>query len=101
MDTGGIEGRRSDSRRPGETSVGELSVGLFALSVVAFSPPLLVIFGTPNLLLGLPLLYVYLFVAWSLVIVLLARLAKQAQRTLTDEREPPPPAVFPGPTDGS
>lgn len=95
----GTESRRSNGRgpagRPGEASVGELSIGLFALSLIAFSPPLLVMFGAPRLLFGIPLLYVYLFVAWCLVIALLARLAKRAERTLTDEREPPSPSPDP------
>ena len=73
--------------RAGAATVAELSVGLFCLAVLAFSPPLLVIFSTQYLLFGIPLLYVYLFVTWGLVIVLLARLARRAHRTLTIEKE--------------
>ena len=73
--------------RADTATVAELSIGLFALAVLAFSPPLLVIFGVRHLLFGIPLLYVYLFVVWGLVIALLARLAKRADRALAMERE--------------
>jgi hypothetical protein len=53
-------------------SIGERSIALFLLGMVAFSPPLLVIFNVEAALFGIPLLYVYLFVAWAVLIALIA-----------------------------
>lgn len=46
---------------------------LFALGCLLFNYPLLALFNVPASVFGVPLLYVYLFCAWGLVIVLLAR----------------------------
>jgi hypothetical protein len=56
--------------RPGLTH--ERLVALFLLGVLIFTPPLLGIFNTPDRILGLPTLYLYLFAAWTLLIVLVA-----------------------------
>ena len=45
-------------------------VGLFLLGCVLFSYPVLTLFNVPVLLLGIPLLFVYMFLAWLAVIVL-------------------------------
>lgn len=45
---------------------------LFAAGVLAFSYPLLSLFDRPVLPFGIPLLYLYLFLAWLGVIGLLA-----------------------------
>jgi hypothetical protein len=49
-------------------------VALFLLGIVAFNPPILAIFDADRLVLGLPLVYLYIFVAWA-VLIALARLA--------------------------
>jgi hypothetical protein len=54
--------------RPGLTH--ERLVALFLLGVLLFTPPFLGIFNTPDRILGLPSLYLYLFAAWTLLIVL-------------------------------
>ena len=54
--------------RPGLTH--ERLVALFLLGVFLFTPPFLGIFNTPGRILGLPSLYLYLFAAWTLLIVL-------------------------------
>lgn len=54
--------------RPGLTH--ERLVALFLLGVLLFTPPFLGIFNTPDRILGLPTLYLYLFTAWTLLIVL-------------------------------
>jgi hypothetical protein len=41
-------------------------VGLFLLGVILFNPPILNLFG--GTLFGWPLLFVYLFCAWALII---------------------------------
>ena len=55
---------------PGRTR--ERLTALFFLGVLMLVPPLLVIFNTPTRILGVPALYLYLFVAWALLIALLA-----------------------------
>ena len=57
------------------SSIGERSVALAMLGAVAFSPPLLAIVQLPTLVFGIPLLYVYLFAVWAVIIALLARTA--------------------------
>ena len=54
--------------RPGLTN--ERLVALFLLGVLLFTPPLLWVFNTADRILGLPRLYLYLFAAWTLLIVL-------------------------------
>jgi hypothetical protein len=54
--------------RPGLTH--ERLVALFLLGVFLFTPPFLGIFNTPDRILDLPSLYLYLFAAWTLLIVL-------------------------------
>jgi hypothetical protein len=47
-------------------------VGLFLLGCLFFSYPLLALFNVRATVFGVPLLYAYLFSAWSLLIVLVA-----------------------------
>lgn len=54
---------------------------LFLLGCVLFNYPVLALFNHAEVVLGIPLLYGYLFGAWILLIVLLG---------LTAERAPPP-----------
>ena len=51
---------------------GERLVGLFVLGCLLFNFPFLALFNVRATLLGVPVLYVYLFAAWSLLIVLAA-----------------------------
>lgn len=51
---------------------GERMVALFLLGLVLFNPPLLGLFGVPVLIFGLPLLYLYVFAGWGVVIALAA-----------------------------
>ena len=50
----------------------EWSVVLFVVALLAFNPPVLSIFSVPDLIFGIPILYLYIFVAWGAVIALLA-----------------------------
>ena len=52
-------------------------VGLFLLGCLLFNYPLITLFDRPVLLLGVPLLYAYLFGAWALVIALVAVIAER------------------------
>ena len=47
-------------------------VALFFLGFFLFNYPFLAAFNQPRLVLGVPLLYLYLFVAWGVVIALAA-----------------------------
>lgn len=48
------------------------SVAFFLLAVLLFNPPLLLVFDQTVQLFGLPLLFVYLFASWGLIILLIA-----------------------------
>ncbi len=52
--------------RPG--TAGARSVALFLLGIVAFNAPLMAIFSVDTRVLGVPLLYLYLFLAWGALI---------------------------------
>ena len=52
-------------------------VGLFFLGCLLFNYPLITLFDRPVLVLGVPLLYAYLFGAWALVIALVAVIAER------------------------
>ncbi len=47
-------------------------VALFLLGVLLFNYPLLTLFDRPVVVLGVPLLYAYVFSAWALLIGLMA-----------------------------
>jgi len=57
---------------PKSSRKGQRLAGLFLLGCLLFSYPLLAVFNVRATLLGVPLLYAYLFAAWTLVIVLVA-----------------------------
>jgi hypothetical protein len=45
-------------------------IGLFFLGMLLFNFPLLYLFNRPTTVLGIPILYVYLFVSWWVIILL-------------------------------
>jgi hypothetical protein len=51
---------------------GQRLVALFLLGNLLFNYPLLALFNRPAMLGGIPLLYLYVFGAWALLIALLA-----------------------------
>jgi hypothetical protein len=51
---------------------GERLVGLFLLGCLLFNFPLLALFNVRATVFGVPMLYAYLFVAWGLLIALVA-----------------------------
>jgi len=65
---------------------GEWSVVLFVVALLAFNPPVLSIFSVPDLLFGIPLLYLYIFAAWAGIIALLAL---NVSGLIEDEESPP------------
>ncbi len=54
-------------------------VGLFVLGVAAFNPPLLSLFSGATLF-GWPLLYVYLFAVWAVLIAAIAVVVERRNR---------------------
>lgn len=51
---------------------GERLAGLFLLGCLLFNFPLLALFNVRAAAFGIPLIYVYLFAAWALLIALVA-----------------------------
>ena len=64
----------------------EWSVVLFVVALLAFNPPILSIFSVPDLLFGIPTLYLYIFLAWAGVIALLA---VNVSGLIEDDESPP------------
>ena len=55
-------------------------VGLFLLGCILFNYPLLSLFNLKAMILGIPLLFFYIFTAWALLILLAAIATKVRQR---------------------
>ncbi len=53
-------------------NIGDRLIALFLLGVLLISPPLLAVFRADLLVAGIPLLFLYLFAAWALLVGLLA-----------------------------
>ena len=62
---------RGFNARPSRTR--EFLTALFLLGVLLFAPPLLIVFNEPIRILGIPLLYFYLFAVWTGLIALVAQ----------------------------
>lgn len=85
---------------PRESRGGEALVALFLLGVVAFSPLLLDVFDPPAalvgsetatvLVLGVPPLFLYLFVVWAVLIVSFVLVVERGARTDAPERPSQP-----------
>jgi hypothetical protein len=89
------ERRREDGgmRRPGVGA--ERLVGLFLIGAIGFSPPILTLFDKPILVAGIPLLYLYLFALWIVLIALASIVVTQLApaddpRRDADDREHKP-----------
>jgi hypothetical protein len=68
----------------------EQLVALFALGALLLLPPLLVIFNRPVRVLGVPVLYLYLFLAWAAVIGLTAAVVRHIGAAQTGSAPPGP-----------
>jgi hypothetical protein len=60
-------------------SKGQRFVALCLLGVLLFNYPILALFNVPGTVLGVPVLYVYMFVAWSALIALMAWIAESGR----------------------
>lgn len=56
---------------------GQRLVALFLLGNLLFNYPVLALFNRPDMAFGIPVLYAYVFSAWVLFIVLLARVVER------------------------
>ena len=72
---------------------GERLVALFLLGILMLTPPLMLIFDRSAAISGIPVLYLYLFVAWAVLIALLAF----ATELSNPQREGDPGATTPDP----
>jgi hypothetical protein len=68
---------------------GDRLIALFLLGVLLLMPPMLAIFNVERLVFGIPLLYLYLFVAWILLVGLVA-LVLRPRRSDDPGAQPPP-----------
>ena len=57
-------------------SKGQRFVALCMLGMLLFNYPILALFNVSGILFGVPVLYVYMFVAWAALIALLAWIAE-------------------------
>jgi hypothetical protein len=57
---------------PKSSRKGPRLVGLFLLGCLLFNYPMLTLFNVRATVMGVPLLYAYLFAAWALLIALVA-----------------------------
>jgi hypothetical protein len=57
---------------------GERLIGLFLLGCLLFNFPLLAMFNVRATVLGIPLLYAYLFAAWGLLVALVALIMERS-----------------------
>ena len=53
-------------------SKGQRFVALCMLGILLFNYPVLALFNVAGVLFGVPLLYAYMFIAWALLIALMA-----------------------------
>lgn len=74
-------------RRPGLGA--ERLVGVFLIGAIGFSPPVLTLFNKPLLVAGIPLLYLYVFLLW---IVLVALAGLVVMQLVPNGEKPPAPA---------
>lgn len=65
-----------------DAATGDRLIALFLLGLLLFSAPVMAIFNVDALVLGVPLLFLYLFGAWALLVALVAFI-------LSRHREPP------------
>ena len=71
---------------------------LFLMGVLLLNYPILSLFSLPTRVLGVPLLYLYLFGAWGLLIGLTALVVERRERRRAAVPETPPtPAASPTP----
>lgn len=77
-----------DDRDPRhESRIREWSFALFLFGVVAFTPPLILVFDRPTMLVGLPLFYIYIFAMWAVLIAVVRRIAAHGRRPARERED--------------
>ena len=66
---------------PNRVKLNQWLVSVFLLGCLLFTFPLLSLFDHRETVIGIPILYGYLFVAWMLLIVLMALVIERRHRT--------------------
>jgi hypothetical protein len=61
----------------GDETKSQRFVALCMLGMVLFNFPILALFNVPGTLFGVPVLYAYIFIAWAILIALMARVANR------------------------
>jgi hypothetical protein len=70
-------------------AIGDRLIALFLLGVLLLMPPMMAIFNAERLVFGIPLLYLYLFVVWIVLVGLVALILRPRR---TDDPGAQPPA---------
>jgi len=73
-----------------ESRTGDRLVALFLFGCLALSPPLLAIFGVPTFIAGVPILFLYLFAVWAILIALLVLIIEVPSALRKDRRATAP-----------
>ena len=60
-------------------SKGQRFVALCLLGILLFNYPILALFNVSGMLFGVPVLYVYMFIAWAALIALMAWIAESGR----------------------
>jgi len=66
----------------------ERLVAVFLFAVLVLNPPFLLIFDIPAQVAGIPVLYLYLFSIWAVLIVILALVVERSKLEPDDEQRP-------------
>jgi uncharacterized membrane protein len=64
-----------------ETTRTKRLIGLFLLGYLLFNHPIISLFNLPQMVVGIPLLYAYIFAVWVLLIVLVALIVSTNQKS--------------------
>jgi len=72
---------------PDESRRRDRLIGLFVFGLVLLNPPILLLFGRGQLLFGVPLLYLYLFAVWGVLIAAVAAIAERQRRRQAGDRD--------------
>lgn len=62
-------------------------ISLFLLGCLLFNYPILSIFDLPKMVLGIPLLYLYILCAWVLLILLVGLITSKHIKIATDQND--------------
>ncbi|HEX9462339.1 MAG TPA: hypothetical protein VGB82_07040 [Alphaproteobacteria bacterium] len=75
-----------------ESRTGERLIAIFLFGCLAIDPPLMAIFRTEILIAGVPVLFLYLFAVWAVLIGLLALIIERESRSERERNVPDPAA---------